>query len=222
MNIKPKAWFKKGIVAGVGGAALALVLMGAGVASADETGKYCVAKDTDGKCVVYGTRPVIWGGADNNSFVAAAEAPVTIEPGYYDYLLNPKYNPYSFYYGYNFYPYTYYYFPYGSYSTTIVTSANLPAPVYVVVAAAADAMGVDRGYVYSLLRSGETLDQVTDHFAINNTTFLNAFYVQLEARISETLANGTLQPYQANNLRTNAHLPWFITTPYLLNSVAQF
>jgi hypothetical protein len=183
-----------------------------------------VAKNPQGKCVVYGTQPVIWGGAggtDANLFVAASEAPITIEPGYYDYLLNPQYRLYYFY-GVGYYPYNTFPYNNGYYSNVIVSSANLPAPVYVVVAAAADALNAPRGYIYYLVANGESLDQVTDHFGVNNATFLNAFYTQLDARIAETRANGTLQEWQAAVLRTNTRSPWLITTQWLLRTLAEY
>jgi hypothetical protein len=230
MNFKPGAWLKKGIIAGVGGAALTLVLVGAGTASADETGKYCVAKNPEGKCVVYGTQPVIWGGP-TTGFVAAAEAPITIDPGSDDYFWSSNYYPH-YYFGVGYYGYPYYYNYYltngyynaynGYYNNIVVSSSNLPAPVYAVVVAVADALNAPRGYIYALLAHGQSLDQITDGFGVNNTTFLNSFYTQLEARIAEARSNGTMQEWQATALRTNAHYSSFITTQYLLNMVAQY
>jgi hypothetical protein len=220
MNFKARAWLKKGLIAGIGGTALAVALIGASTASADD-GKYCVVKNPDGDCIVYGTRPVIWGGAGVNSFVSAPQQPITIDPSYYDYLLSPRYYPYYFY-GVGYYPYNNYPFYNGYYSNTVLTSSNLPAPVYVVVAATADALNADRGYIYSLLVNGESLDQITDRFGVPNSIFLTNFYNQLDVRINETLANGTLQQWQAVALRTNSRNSWWITQQYLLNTLAQY
>ncbi|MGE0056375.1 MAG: hypothetical protein AB7P33_04040 [Dehalococcoidia bacterium] len=224
MNFRGAAWLKKGVIAGIGVAVLATALIGAGTASADD-GKYCVAKNPEGKCVVYGTRPVIWTSGNVKNFVAAPEAPITIDPGYYDYLLSPKYYPY---YCYNIAGYTvatgyincYGYL--GYYGGVSVTYANLPPATYAVVAAAADALNADRGFIYHLLQTGESLDRVTDRFNVSNSIFLTNFYNQLDARIAELRAVGAIQEWQAAALRNNVRNSWFITQTNLLQSLSQY
>lgn len=226
MNLNPRAWMKRGVIAGIGGAAIAFTLLSGTVSADDNDGKYCVAKNPKGECVVYGQKATTWAGSGQNRFVTSNSAAITIEPGYYDYIYNTKYLPS---YCYNIAGYTVAYanatcYGYAGYyyGGVIVSPANLPPATYAVVAAAADSLNANRSYIYSLLAAGESLDRVTDRFGVYDATFLNNFYVQLDARINELRAVNAIQQWQADALRNNVRQPGFITQTNLLTWLAQY
>lgn len=222
MHIKLGSWIKKGLLAGIGGAALSLALIGATTASAsgsdDSTagsGQVCLLRNTDGDCLTYTAQSgLIWSGhgwIPANPFLAGYVAPVLSD----DYLLDDYVAP-GYYYSYS-YPYGYYY-----YGGVIVSSTNLPAPVYVVVAGAADVLGVDRSTLYATLQQGNSLEEIVEGYGYSESYFLNRFSYALEQRIAETLVNGTMQQWQATAVRSFVASSWFIDEDNLLAQLAQY
>lgn len=106
------------------------------------------------------------------------------------------------------------FYPYG-YTKTIVSSANLAAPTYVVVQAAADVLGTDARIVYGRLEAGESLDAIASDF-YDGDDFKADIQAQIEVRILEALANGTMQEWQAATVRTYAAGYWFTEKTDLL------
>lgn len=216
--MNPRSWISRKAVLAATGAVLAMSLFGATGAFAsgnDSTrgdGWVCPTRDENGRCVLPSSTNMIWNGKGWTVY------PQTAQPSSTDTTNNdePRWWPV---YWYQFYGGTYaYYYPYGG--GTIISPYNIPAPTYVVVTAAADALGVPPGLVYAHLKDGRSLSQLANGLGMPDSYFLSRFSYAMEQRITETLNNGTLQQWQANALRSSLYSGTLLSQRDLLTYLA--